>query len=137
MISPIAPDLIDDIFYSSKRGMEMRSNSSNGAPNFCWETPYRVGFMRRRRLLAEGTFVGAYRSTEYFIDTAERAFVRVYGYKHALFASGKSEDGAAKLIGFGNRIDLLKHKAEQLALLYEDRSELSSHQLSPTEITGE
>jgi hypothetical protein len=72
--------------------------------------------MRRRRLLAEGTFVGAYRSTEYFIDTAERAFVRVYGHKHALFASGKGEDGAAKLIGFGNRIDVLKHKAEQMVL---------------------
>lgn len=83
--------------------------ATNAAPKTKWFR-FEFGPVSRIRLYVNGN------KTRYFIDTAKVPYARCYGEKHGLYGAGMSPMGNAGVLGYGPRIAVLKHRAEQLAL---------------------
>lgn len=87
----------------------MAATSSNNAPTVRWfKTDF--GAIERHRLHVDG------RETPYFVDKALMRCHYTYGEKYGLYGAGMSERGTAIILGFANKITVLKHRAEQFAL---------------------
>lgn len=96
---------------------------TNFPPSFKWVAHIMACGIRRQRLHMDG------KETPFFIDSARgvRAH-RSYGEEHGLWGSGLGsippgcKYRIAAPFGCGRKIELLKHRAEQLAVEYTARS---------------